>query len=170
MTALFLALVLGIAAVSDLRCLRIPNWLTFPGMFLGITYFTISRGYEGLFYSLSGACAGMALLSVPFLLGGTGAGDVKLLGVVGSLLGPQGVFVAFLNSCIIGGIYALVLLSVNGLLLGTIKRYGLMLKSFLLTQQFFYISPAREEKEFKIRYGIVIAVGTIPCLLPGVLN
>jgi prepilin peptidase CpaA len=38
-----------------------------------------------------------------------GAGDAKLMGVVGGVLGAKGVFYAFLFSAIVGGIYAVVL-------------------------------------------------------------
>ena len=44
---------------------------------------------------------------IPFALGGMGAGDVKLMGVVGALKGPEFVWVAFLASAMAGGILAI---------------------------------------------------------------
>jgi prepilin peptidase CpaA len=40
------------------------------------------------------------------ILGGTGAGDVKLLAALGTVLGPGGVVMAFLYSAIVGGLLA----------------------------------------------------------------
>ena len=66
-------------------------------------------------------------------MGGMGAGDIKLMGAIGGVLGPQKVFVAFLCSAIIGGFYALVLL---GLEAGKSRERsggtGATLKAFLL--------------------------------------
>ena len=40
------------------------------------------------------------------VLGGTGAGDVKLMAAFGALLGPAGVLGAFIRMAIVGGIIA----------------------------------------------------------------
>jgi prepilin peptidase CpaA len=48
------------------------------------------------------------LLVIPFALGGIGAGDVKLLGIIGALKGPDFVFIAFLAAAITGGIMSVV--------------------------------------------------------------
>jgi prepilin peptidase CpaA len=155
-----LTLVLVIASFIDIRSLRIPNWLTYSSLAWGIFYFSILKGYEGFFYSFSGAATGVALLMIPYLIGGTGAGDVKLIGAVGSFLGSKGVFSVFMVSSILAGFYALILIASRGLLIGTFKRYGIILKRFIITQQFIYIPPNKKEKELKIRYGLAIALGT----------
>ena len=67
-------------------------------------------------------------------MGMMGAGDVKLMGAVGSILGPAGVFNAFLFTAIVGGIYALIVLAYHGQLVGFIKRFALSLKLSLLTR------------------------------------
>ena len=156
----FLVSVLIIASIKDLLSFRIPNWLTYSALAFGIFYFGITKGYEGLFFSLVGALTGFALLLIPYLFGGTGAGDVKLLGAVGSFLGPKGVFLVFLLSCVLGGVFALVLLASKRLLIGTFKRYGAILKGFVITRQFVYISPNENERQIKVRFGLAIALGT----------
>jgi len=156
----YLAAVLVIASLIDIRSFRIPNWLTYSTLAVGISYFTIVRGYEGLLFSLAGAAAGFALLILPYIIGGAGAGDVKLMGVVGSFLGAQGVVMVFLISCILAGIYALILISSKGTLIDTLKRYGKILKGFIITQQFIYIPPSFKEKQVKICYGLIVALAT----------
>jgi Flp pilus assembly protein protease CpaA len=86
-----LTIVLTIASLKDLFSFRIPNWLTYPALAVGITYFSITKGYEGFLFSLGGALAGFGLLTIPYIIGGTGAGDVKLMGAVGSFR-AHGVF------------------------------------------------------------------------------
>ena len=50
----------------------------------------------------------MGLFIILYLMGGMGAGDVKLIGAVGSMLGPYMVLTAVLCTALIGGICALV--------------------------------------------------------------
>lgn len=158
---IILIIVLTIAAISDIKFQKIPNWLTFSTMIVGIISHTWTNGLEGLFFSAKGAGVGVVVLIIPYLLGGMGAGDAKLMGAVGSLLGPQKAFVAFLFTGIIGGIYALIILALYGNLRDTFKRYGTMLKTFVLTQTIIYIPPSQKETKPKLCYGVAIAVGTL---------
>jgi len=155
-----LTIILIIASINDFLSFRIPNWLTYPALVVGISYFSIAKGYEGFFFSLEGIAAGLGLLIIPYIIGGTGAGDVKLLGAVGSFLGAHGVFMVFILSCILGGTYALFLLASKGLLLSTFKRYGRIIRCFIITQNLIYIPPTIKEKALKVRFGIAIALGT----------
>lgn len=156
----FLGVILIVAAIHDVISLRIPNWVTLPGLAAGLSYFCLTGGYEGFLFSLIGALTGLGLLIIPFVIGGTGAGDVKLMGAVGSFLGAHGVFIVFVFSCILGGVYALFLLASKGFLFRTFRRYGKMLGCFIGTGQLIYIPPTDNEKALRVRFGVVIALGT----------
>jgi prepilin peptidase CpaA len=158
--SLFLATVLLTGAAWDLRFHKIPNWLTFPAAALAIAYHTVMNGFGGFLFSLEGIAVGIAILLPFYLLGGMGAGDAKLLGAVGGVLGPKGVFLAFLFTALVGGIYALVLLAYHGFLKKAFLRYGIMLKTFFLTGNFIYIPPPERERKPKLWYGLAIALGT----------
>jgi prepilin peptidase CpaA len=106
----YFALILLVAAVWDIRFKRIPNWLTFPSMIVALSYYVIVGGIEGLLFSLQGAMVGMAILIIPYFMRGMGAGDVKLVGVVGAFLGVGKVVLALLWTALVGGLYAIVLL------------------------------------------------------------
>lgn len=56
--------------------------------------------------SIGGAVVGLALLIVPYLMGGIGAGDVKLLMVIGSFGGISLVLSGFICGAILGGLFA----------------------------------------------------------------
>ncbi len=106
-----LIVLLTLSVITDIKWKKIPNALTFPVMILGLIAHGFKSGYGGLIYSIEGLLLGIALLIVFYIMGMMGAGDVKLMGAVGSILGPAGVFKAFLFTAIAGGIYALILLA-----------------------------------------------------------
>jgi prepilin peptidase CpaA len=148
------------AVICDIRKARIPNWLTFPSIILAIGFWTASNGLDGFLFSLGGVATGLAALIFFYAMGGMGAGDVKLMGAVGGLLGPKWVFVAFLLTGIAGGLYAIGLLAFKGKFLETAKRYWAIFKTFLITRNLIYVPPAGKAAELRLRYGLAIAVGT----------
>jgi prepilin peptidase CpaA len=158
---ILLAGLLTIAVVNDLRFQKIPNILTFPAMALAIAYHSWFSGLEGFLFSIEGIGLGMAVLIAFHLFGGMGAGDVKLMGAVGGFLGPKGVFIAFLLTALTGGIYSLVILAFKGYLMGTLKRYGTMFKSYIVTRKIVYVSASKEESKLRLCYGVPIAMGTL---------
>ena len=154
------ALVLLPASVFDLRQRRIPNALTFPAMAAGIIYWSYLNGLDGFMHGSGGMLLGIGTLILFYLMGMMGAGDVKLMGAVGSFLGPQGVVVAFLYSAIVGGLYALFVLARSKALKETAGRYGMMIRGYVGTGQLIYIPP-EEGKLPPLCYGLAISLGTI---------
>lgn len=159
MLLIILAALLMISAMTDIKWKKIPNALTFPVMLIGLFAHGFMSGASGFLYSIEGLFLGLALLIVFYFMGMMGAGDVKLMGAVGSILGPSGVFKAFLFTAIAGGIYAIIVLAYNGQLVGFMKRIALSLKLSLMTR-----GPTLVPNEGKaspiLCYGIAIAVGT----------
>jgi prepilin peptidase CpaA len=98
-----LVFVLGCVLV-DLRSRRIPNALSVAGMAVGLAMSAFYDGFSGMRTSVVAALAMIALLLAPFAVGGIGAGDVKMMAAVGSLLGPRLAFAALLVGMIFGGI------------------------------------------------------------------
>jgi len=96
----------GIACVCDLRTRRIPNLLTFGGSALAVAYSLWISSLGGLAASVGGWTAGLALFLPMFLLGGMGAGDVKLAACLGAWLGPRAALFVALYSAIAGGVMA----------------------------------------------------------------
>lgn len=96
----------GTAAIIDLRTGRIPNPLTAAVAAGGIGLAAFGLTGHSMAGALVGAVLGFALMLPGHVLGGTGAGDVKLLAALGTWLGPFGVVMAFLYSAIAGGVLA----------------------------------------------------------------
>jgi prepilin peptidase CpaA len=163
---ILLSIILIVAAVIDIRIQKIPNLLTFPTMVLGLIYYSIITGWDGLLFSLGGLALGIAIFFILYLMGGMGAGDAKLMGAVGAIIGPKGVLLAALLSAIVGGVYALVVLFFNiQYLKNLIKRSLITIKTFVLTRQFIPIPAAETENKPKICFGVAIAIGTFSYLL-----
>ena len=105
---LILASILLIAGVTDLRSSKIPNWLTVSAMAAGLLSHSWFDGLSGLLFSVKGLGLGLALFLLFYVMGGMGAGDVKLLAAVGSFLGAEGVVSAgimamlFMLFCLFG--------------------------------------------------------------------
>ena len=102
-----LSAILGIAVLSDLRSHRIPNALNLAGLVAALLLQTFTFGLHGLMASLLGACVGLVCFAPLYVLKGMGAGDVKLLGAVGAVLGPLGAFYAAAASLMAGGLGAI---------------------------------------------------------------
>ena len=159
---IFLGIVLAVAAVTDLRFRKIPNLLTFPAMATALCYHLATGGLEGFLFSASGLVLGIAVLIVPFLLGGMGAGDTKLMGVVGATLGPKGVFIAALLTCLFGGIYALIICIIHrDVRKNILRRCWKAIKLFVYTKQVVVITEDMKEKQPELCYGIAIVTATL---------
>jgi prepilin peptidase CpaA len=161
--ALVIVLVVS-AAIIDVRSQRIPNYLTMPGCGIGLMYHVLASGKDGLIFSLAGLILGICVLLFFYFLGGTGAGDVKLMGAIGALLGWEGVLKAFLFSALVGGLYSIAAMARAGVLRKFFKNICETFKGFLLTQSISYVPL---NCKLKVCYGLPIAIGTVLSLWLG---
>ena len=157
-----LGLTLGVAAFTDWREHKIYNKLLVPAFFTAISIHTFQNGFAGLTSSLMGASIGFALLLLPYLMGGMGAGDVKLLAVIGAFGGASFVLTSFLYGAVIGGLISVFLLARRKALGNTLKHFLLFFPLLQKPQNFSEaIHDARQEK---FPYGIAIVLGTLIAL------
>jgi prepilin peptidase CpaA len=103
-----------VAAAIDVWKYKIHNALTLPLLVSGLVFHATTGGASALSGSAAGALAGFASLLIFYILGGMGAGDVKLMAAVGAWLGMPLTFYVFIASSLAAGIYAVVLLAVRG--------------------------------------------------------
>jgi prepilin peptidase CpaA len=103
------ALVAGVvgATVVDLRTRRIPNVLTATMAAVGIGIAAAGLNVVSVWAAALGLIVGLALMLPGHVLGATGAGDVKLMAAIGSLVGPTLVVKAVLFTLLAGGVLAL---------------------------------------------------------------
>ena len=76
-----------LGAIRDVKTRRIPNWLTYSAFLAGLLLRACFGGWHGVWYGFLGGLVGGGIFLLFFLVGGMGAGDVKLMAAVGSLAG-----------------------------------------------------------------------------------
>src|SRR5215469_15269303 len=105
---LFLALTLAlIGAIIDIQHHRIPNWLTYPGLLLGLGLRAVLFGWKGLQTGLEGCLLGGGILLLFYLVRAMGAGDVKLMAAIGSVVGPNQIINILIATAVFGGVLAI---------------------------------------------------------------
>ncbi|MFC1517006.1 prepilin peptidase [Candidatus Margulisiibacteriota bacterium] len=164
-----LFLIILIAVSTDLKARKIYNLLTFPGMLLGIALnmLIVSKAapLAGLWFSLQGLLFGILIFFIPFALGGLGAGDLKLLGVIGAFGGLNFVLWAGLYSAIAGGVISLLIILFDRTKLKVTGRFFKNLLNSLLYQ--IKITPPEKENIAGRRfpYSFAVLTGTILAIL-----
>jgi prepilin peptidase CpaA len=142
-TGVLMAL-LALAAVLDVKTGRIPNWLVFGGIVYALAYNAFVPLYPrdvGILFALGGLAVGLLALLPLYLLRAMGAGDVKLMALVGAFIGSTATIASVLATLLAGGVLAVVL-----------------------------ALRARRLAGVKMPYGVAIAGGTIGYLLAAQLG
>jgi prepilin peptidase CpaA len=146
-----------IAAWTDLRSRRIPNWLTVSGLVVGMAASTILGGWSGLKASLLGLGLGLALLLPFVLLHSLGAGDWKLAGALGAFTGPGLLVDLLLGSIFVAGVMALVLVIYKRRLGQTVRNIGHILFSLVTFRMPGQQVSLDNPDSLKIPYGVALA-------------
>jgi prepilin peptidase CpaA len=152
------------AGWTDLRSRKIPNTLTLSGALLGIVVFTIAQGWRGAFAAISGAGVMFGLLLPVVLLRGLGAGDWKLMGALGAILGWKRVLLVLLASVFLAAALAMFLMIRQGRVKSTLKNLWELLCGFF----FFGLQPNPEiglenPAASTVPFGAAAAMATVLC-------
>ena len=160
LTSFVLALGLTAAVVTDVRTRRIPNVLTgaLAGAGFGIAF---GGGMVTPAQAALGLLTGLLIMLPGHVIGATGAGDVKLMAAIGTLVGPGLVLYVFLYTAVAGGLFALAVAARRGIL-GTTLMGTRQLVTAPMETRHLVESPARANR---FAYGPAIAVGTLAALL-----
>ena len=146
-----------IAGYTDFRSRRIPNWLTVPGLLIGVALNTAFGGWTGFKSSLLGVGVGLALLLPFVLLRSLGAGDWKLAGALGAFTGPGLLVDLLLGSVLVAGVMAVALVIYKGRTKETIRNIGHILVSLVT----FRLPGAQVSLDnpdsLKVPYGVALA-------------
>jgi len=157
-TVLLAAILLG-AVVVDLRSRRVPNTLVLAGIAVAFVSHasSIALGRPPLagpawWAPLAGMAAGFAMLLPLYLLRATGAGDVKLMAMVGAF---------------IGGVLSMMFMLGGGVAAQTIANVRFMLTDWALrlsTGQGARLAPLQTTAA-RLPYAVAITLGTGAALL-----
>ncbi len=155
------ALIMVLAAFSDVRARRIPNALTMWGALAAVVLWGVIGGPSTALLSVAGGALALIVGIPVFALGAFGGGDVKLLVVTGAFLGPARLFVALLVIGIVGGLLALVVAIARRRLLSVlVSAWHLSVNLATLGRK----GTSRDitsAGSITVPYGVAIAVGSL---------
>ena len=151
--AILIILISAVGSIYDCKSRRIPNWLTLGSFVLILAYHTVRLNLHDALQCILGLIVGILLLIIPYLMGGMGAGDVKLLGVIGALVGYKDILWIFFYTALCGLVFGV---------LWIIARPDHL--KFLITTG--KILPPVDKKQ-KLPYGVAILFGVIVYLFLG---
>jgi prepilin peptidase CpaA len=126
MTSLPLLGLLTVAAVTDLRWRRVPNWLTATLVVAGFVQSLTPLALTTPLDSLGGLLVGFVLTFVLYVVGGRGAGDVKLMAGIGAWVGALPIVWIFAAAAIVSLIVALVQSAAQGKLKALLANTALL--------------------------------------------
>lgn len=156
-----LTLVLIISLITDIKNRKILNIITFPAILIAFVYYLATGGIDGFFFSGKGFLMGISLLIIPYLLGGIGAGDVKLMTAIGALMGASFIFYSFIYTALIGGVMALALIMKQKGIINPIKSFFFNLTFFRSNFGSMFITERKQKHStISFPYGVAIVFGT----------
>ena len=122
-------------------------------------------GLDGFVSGLLGLGVGFGIFIPFYLLGGFSAGDVKLMAVVGTFLGPLNTLLAAGLTLFAGAVMGVLILILKHGLKAYLSRNWMTFKMLVITRQFKYEPPAPGEAAAKrFPYATAVTAGTLSAL------
>lgn len=152
-----------IAALYDIKSRRIPNLLIIVGLFTSIIYQATSEYGHGLAFWALGFVVGFVCFLPLYIIRAMGAGDVKLIALVGSFVGATGAFQIVILTVLAGGALALLVMLWNRSWKLVFENIGLMTANITIaaiTRQL-PKAEAPAKSAGNLPYGVAIAAGTL---------
>lgn len=92
---------------------KVSNQFIIIGLVLGFILQIILKGKSGIIPCIVGTIVPILVLMLVFMIGGIGAGDIKLFSVIGVFIGYQGVFTCIIASFVIGAFISIGKILIN---------------------------------------------------------
>lgn len=158
-TCLLALLATLLAAVTDTRTGRIPNWLTYPLLGVAPVLGFVEGGPAGALLSLLGIALCGLVPTLLFVRNAMGGGDVKLLAALGGLLGPHaGIEVQFFAFCAVAFLL-LAHMAWTGRLFATLRNVLIAAGRLFLPKR--YHRPLEPTLLTQMRMGLSIFLATV---------
>jgi prepilin peptidase CpaA len=159
--AIVLALVAG---WIDFRSHRVPNWLTLSGFSVGIVVHMAFGGWSGAKGALLGAGIPLAILFPIVFLRGMGAGDWKLVGALGAVVGKEQILQVLFAAIIFAGLIATMQMIREKRVFVTLRNLWELIRGFVV----FGLKPHPEinlenPEASALPFGVAVAAATLVC-------
>jgi len=154
---LLLLLVVFIAVILDFTTGKVSNNLILAGLFMGI-FVQIIWEKDRISDVLLGGIVPVVVLFLIFLIGGIGAGDVKLFAVIGVFLGVRGVFTCIILAFLTGAVISIGKILINKNSFCYLSNLYSYISSFYRTKK---IQLYKKEKANTIHFTLPILIGVV---------
>ena len=104
----------GVACATDLRSMRIPNWLTLPLLAGGLAHAGMVGGWHGVLLAVGASVVAGLVFIVGYVFFRGGAGDAKLMLAIGSWVDFDHAMLLMMTVTIAGFFQAMVVVVVRG--------------------------------------------------------
>lgn len=158
-------LVVLIAVIMDFSTGKVSNKLILFGLLIGFFIALIQKDANTLIHYLLGITLPILLLLCIFIIGGIGAGDVKLFAVIGGLIGFEATFRCILVAFLVGAVLAVVKILIQKNLFMTLKNISFYLSRIVLSKQFHVIE---RNSSNTIHFTLPILI-SVMCLIGGII-
>ena len=148
------------AVILDLRTQKIPNiWLCL-GWMGGLGYQYLTAQGQGMKHFAAGSLLPVILLWVLFYFRMLGAGDIKLLSVLGGIMGTPAILLCVIWSVIFGAVLSVGVIIICGDLMQRLHYFTNYLKTYLHTGK---RVPYRKEgsRTEHIHFSVAILMGAL---------
>jgi prepilin peptidase CpaA len=144
----------------DVRYRRIPNMLVLSLLIGGLTINISFGGLNGALTSLEGLALAFLPMFLIHMFGAMGAGDVKLFGAVGSVIGVSMVPMTFVVVVMLGAVLAIYTMLRSGTMFSTLHGVLRIFVGIMPGWEMprFAIPPDRKHT---IPYGVAIMLGSL---------
>lgn len=167
-STVLLIMLLAVCLYTDITEGKIYNKFTITAIIIAFGFSLAAGGFESFKAAFLGAAVGLLIMLPPYLLGGMGAGDVKLMAAVGAAKGLFFVVQAALAAFIVGGVIAAFLITYKrawGETLASLK-VGFLCR-FKPSLYDINENSVLKRKNITFPYGVPIAFGALIILIAG---
>ena len=144
----------------DVRYRRIPNLLVLTALIAGLAINSFLGGWHGLGSSVLGFGLGFIPMLLLHIFGAMGAGDVKLFGAVGTILGVSLMPMTLIVVAMLGGVLAIFTTLRAGTMLTTLHGVMRIFVGILPGWEMPRFAMGRDRRHM-IPYGVAIMVGSL---------
>jgi len=149
---------------TDWRSRRLPNWLTVSGFSAGLAANAILGGWPGVKTSLLGAGAMLLVLLPVVLLRGLGAGDWKLMGALGAIVGWDQIgYILFAAILLAGAIAIAQMIRQRRVLATLVNLWELVCGFFILGLRPHPEMNLDNPAATTLPFGVAVAAATVFC-------
>ncbi|WP_054772684.1 A24 family peptidase [Methylogaea oryzae] len=153
---------MALGVIYDVFTRRIPNWLNGIGLCAALLSAGLIDQWQSVTDAGLGMGAGLLALLPLYAFASMGAGDVKMMAVVGAFVGAAKVLLIAAVSVTAAAVASVAVILVRGELPALCRRYGAMLTHMVVAQEVAYLPPRQGDWAGKrVAFAPAIAVGAI---------